>query len=42
VPPLPIGALLRFAIDDVRARIYAGVAAAARPLAMAEESRYAG
>ena len=27
-PPLPIGALLRFAIDDVRTRIYEGVAAA--------------
>src|SRR4051794_40549710 len=25
VPPLPIGALLRFAIDDVRERIYEGV-----------------
>ena len=28
LPPLPIGALLRFAIDDVRARIYSGVVAA--------------
>jgi DNA-binding MarR family transcriptional regulator len=26
-PQLPIGALLRFALDDVRARIYAGVVA---------------
>lgn len=28
LPPLPIGALLRFAIDEVRARIYSGVIAA--------------
>lgn len=27
-PQLPVGALLRFAVDDVRARIYAGVVAA--------------
>jgi DNA-binding MarR family transcriptional regulator len=27
-PPVPIGALLRFAIDDVRARIFDGVSAA--------------
>lgn len=27
-PPLPIGALLRFGLDEVRARIYAGVVAA--------------
>ncbi len=28
VPPLPVGALLRFGLDEVRARIYAGVVAA--------------
>lgn len=31
MPPLPIGALLRFAIQDVRERIYRGVVAAGFP-----------